>query len=349
MNNSSFFKIFFFLLCIIVAISYTRRYNFKDNYSKNPKQKGIHIFGWRNDLSDLELLQKSNFEWVTITPFIGQKHHDQPEMRMLALEDSIRIRARFVQFKKKTDSLDLHIMLKPHIWLYQQKKGMWRSDIEMQDEAAWTTWFDAYEKTMLTYARIAEELEFEQFCIGTELEKTIELKADRWLGFIKKVKVVFSGKLTYAANWYEGYEHFPHWKELDYIGIQAYFPLNDGSPVEQSKLEKTWKNYAKKLEVFSKAQKRPILFTEIGYRSVKGTATRPWEWNTIGNDTTNLSLEEQRLCYQAFFNTIWKKKWFYGVHIWEWQARANSDGKNTDFHLENKPAFDLISRAFNKN
>ncbi|MEL6944777.1 MAG: hypothetical protein AAFO82_19135, partial [Bacteroidota bacterium] len=317
-----------------------------DSYALDQKQRGIHIFGWRNNLEDLDLLQKSNFEWITVTPFIHQEQYDQPSLRVLTAEDSIRVRSRYEYFKNKSDSLGLHLMLKPHIWLFQKKNGKWRSDIEMQSEADWDQWFDAYTQIMLTYAQIAEDLEFEQFCIGTELEKTVELQADRWLMLIKEIRAVFSGKLTYAANWYEGYEYFPHWEALDYIGIQAYFPLNDGSPVKLSKLERAWKNHAQQLEAFSKKYDRPILFTEIGYRSVEGTATRPWEWHKAGDYVSKIAQKEQYLCYQAFFNVLWKKDWFHGVHIWEWQARANSDGNNTNFHLEGKPTFNLIMQKF---
>ncbi|MEN0047200.1 MAG: hypothetical protein AAF806_09095 [Bacteroidota bacterium] len=321
--------------------------NVEDFYALDQKQRGIHIFGWREGLEDIAFLQKNNFEWITITPFIGQKYHDQPEMRIISAEDSIYRRQQYLKVRKMTDSLGMRVMMKPHIWLYKLRDGKWRSDIEMQNEADWRKWFDAYKKTMLTYARIAEDLEFEQFCVGTELEKTVELKAGEWLQFIEEVKTVFSGKLTYAANWHEGYEYFPHWEKLDYIGIQAYFPLHDGSsPVKLSTLEKAWKNHARQLENFSKQHNRPILFTEIGYRSVKGTATRPWEWNEAGNILSKMSQEEQYLCYQAFFNVMWKKKWFHGIHIWEWQTRANSDGKDTNFHIENKPAFNLIMQRF---
>ncbi|MEM0991562.1 MAG: hypothetical protein AAGI49_00935 [Bacteroidota bacterium] len=321
----------------------------EDFYAKDQKQRGIHIFGWRDGLEDIAFLQKNNFEWITITPFIGQKYHDQPEMRTISAEDAIYRRKQYAKIKKITDSLGMRVMMKPHIWLYKVKDGKWRSDIEMQSEADWRKWFDNYKETMLTYARIAEELQFEQFCVGTELEKTVELKADEWIQLIREVRAVFSGKLTYAANWHEGYEYFPHWKELDYIGIQAYFPLHDDrEPVSLSRLEKAWKKHARQLEKFSQKHGLPILFTEIGYRSVKGTATRPWEWNDVNNILSKISQEEQYLCYQAFFNVMWKKEWFHGVHIWEWQTRANSDGKDTDFHLERKPAFNLIMQEFGK-
>ena len=36
---------------------------------------------------------------------------------------------------------------------------------------------------------------------------------------------MYSGKLTFGANWYLEYEDVTFWDDLDYIGIQAYFPL----------------------------------------------------------------------------------------------------------------------------
>ena len=100
------------------------------------------------------------------------------------------------------------------------------------------------------------------------------------------------------------------------------------------------------MALVSEKYNKPILFTEIGYKSIKGTSKKPWEWNSIKNMYSKISKKEQLLCYQSFFNTVWKEPWFHGIHIWEWQGRGKSDGANTNFTIEGKPSLNLIAKYF---
>jgi hypothetical protein len=111
-------------------------------------------------------------------------------------------------------------------------------------------------------------------------------------------------------------------------------------------LENNWKKHIKKIESVSIRFNKPILFTEIGYKSIQGTSNKPWEWNGIKNIYSKISKKEQLLSYQAFFNTIWTKPWFQGVHIWEWQGQGISDGNNANFTIEGKPSLNLIAGYF---
>ncbi len=60
--------------------------------------------------------------------------------------------------------------------------------------------------------------------IGTEMMGTSARTSD-WEAVISAIKSVYKGKLTYASNW--GFEPFQvqFWASLDFIGVDAYYPM----------------------------------------------------------------------------------------------------------------------------
>ena len=315
-------------------------------YSIDKKQRGIHVFNISGNTEDLEQLKTNNFEWITLTPFIDQGDYNKPSLRLISDDSYTNLLKHYTTIKEECDKYGMKIMLKPHIWLQKTENGKWRSDIKMETEQDWNTWFENYNQTILKYAKLAEDLQIEQFCIGTELETTVYEKPDQWTALIKQVKANYKGKLTYAANWDNEYKEVPFWEELDYIGIQAYFPISTKDDPTLSELENYWGKHAEQIALVSSKFKKPILFTELGYKSILGTSKKPWEWNGMNSLYSKVSKEEQLLCYEAFFNTIWKEPWFHGIHIWEWQGSGASDGNNANFTIEGKPSLNLIAKHF---
>jgi hypothetical protein len=317
-----------------------------DYYSIDKKQRGIHVFNIGENTEDLEQLKTNNFEWITLTPFINQGNYNKPSLRLISDDSYDNILKHYKTIKEECDKYGIKIMLKPHIWLQKRENGKWRSDIKMETEQDWNIWFESYNQTILKYAKLAEDLQIEQFCIGTELETTVYEKPDQWKALIKQVKATYKGKLTYAANWDNEYKEVPFWNELDYIGIQAYFPISAKDDPTLSELENYWRKHAGQIALVSSKFNKPILFTELGYKSIQGASKKPWEWNGMNSLYSKISKGEQLLCYQAFFNTIWKEPWFHGIHIWEWQGSGTSDGKNANFTIEGKPSLNLIAKHF---
>ena len=86
----------------------------------------------------------------------------------------------------------------------------------MTNEDDWQVLENSYTQFILLYAMLAQEIDAELFCIGTELEKFIEKRPQYWSNLIKEIKKVYKGKLTYAANWDE-FKRTPFWSDLDYI------------------------------------------------------------------------------------------------------------------------------------
>lgn len=322
-----------------------------DFYKKDKKQRGVHVFGRLDSLSLSELL-KNNVEWITLVPFGGQNDYDSPSVRLG--RDSLRQLRRDSFLKQNIEgahAAGFKIFLKPHIWMANPSNGKWRSDIFPVDENAWKEWSDSYRTFIMHYAKIAAENEVELFCVGTEFTKLTKEKPFYWKRLIADIRNFYQGELTYAANWYKDFEHISFWSDLDYIGIQAYFPLTKNHNPSVTEIKAGWKPHLKTIERVHKQFRKPILFTELGYKSTPDSATEPWLWPKYGkNLVQKISNETQANCYEAFFQAVWPKKWFAGMHIWQWhtQGRRRGGTSNHGFTPKQKPAENIIAKGFKK-
>jgi hypothetical protein len=66
---------------------------------------------------------------------------------------------------------------------------------------------------------------------------------------------------------------------LDYIGLDAYYPLSNRNNATVAELEKGWQPWLADLERLSNEWHKKIIFTEIGYQNRIDTAVHPWESN----------------------------------------------------------------------
>jgi hypothetical protein len=72
-------------------------------------------------------------------------------------------------------------------------------------------------------------------------------------------------------------------ERVDYIGIDAYFPLSDATTPSVAGLMKLGRHH-KKIEKLQAKTNKKILFTEFGYRNSDQAAKEPgWRRNTINN------------------------------------------------------------------
>ncbi|MFB9052507.1 glycoside hydrolase [Formosa undariae] len=237
----------------------------------------------------------------------------------------------------------IKIMLKPQIWIGH---GVFTGHINMQNEENWILLEASYSKFILEYAQLAEDAQVDMFCIGTELEQFIINRPDYWNSLIKSIRKVYSGKLTYAANWDE-FKKTPFWDNLDYIGINAYFPLSlNKTPSFEDALE-GWKPHKKVIAEFSKTHKKPIIFTEFGYRSVDFSGKSPWDSD---RKMTQVNLEAQVNCTKALFETVWDEDWFAGGFVWKWFINHDQSGGENDsrFTPQNKPVEQVIKAYYNQ-
>lgn len=322
----------------------------KNQNGVDDKQKGAHVFG-KFDSTDFQPLIQNNLEWVTLVSWGSQEdidspivtHHYGDSLHMLQHDSSWIHRIELVR------AAGFKVFVKPHVWINSPADGKWRSDIFPTSEENWALWKESYRNFIFRYAKIAEQANAEMFCIGIEFSRLSVEKPDFWKKLIREVRSIYAGKITYAANWYNEFEKITFWDQLNFIGIQAYFPLVKNKYPSVEQISKGWDKHLPALESMHEKFNRKILFTEMGYKSTANSGIKPWEWiEDPANQDKTLSTETQANCYKAFFKTIWKKKWFAGVHIWQLRTDfvADSGKRNLDFTPQGKPAQDIITKGF---
>jgi hypothetical protein len=205
-------------------------------------------------------------------------------------------------------SKGLKVMLKPHV---DPHDGTSRWQINPSNQAAW---FNSYQSMMTHYATIAQQKGVDEFSVGCELA-TMSGSADRsaWLTVINAIKAIYSGPLVYAAIPSE-YPNVSFWDQLNFIGIDAYFPLSTTPTTDISALEAAWIPIRDQLSAFAAGVGRPILFTEAGYPSLVGAAVEPWS----NQHSSTPSQQEQAAAYEALLATFTGQPWWAGVFWWSW-------------------------------
>ncbi len=236
--------------------------------------------------------------------------------------------------------MGLQIMVKPHIWVRGQG---WAGEFELDSEKEWQDWEQSYSRYILTYAEVADSLNVDMFCIGTEYRKAVVARPEFWKQLISQVREIYSGPITYAANW-DNFHRVTFWAELDYIGIDAYFPLSEVIKPDIDDLNAGWTDHRDALRNVSRIYDKPILFTEFGYQSVEGAAGNHWEANT---DIIDLGIQE--IAYQSLFEVFWSEEWFAGGFLWKWHFKdARGGPQDSGFTPQGKPAARTIRNWYSR-
>ncbi len=299
------------------------------------------------DREGLAYLVERGVGWVSVTPFAyGHREKSQPPVggyrasrfrgeSLVGVSEVIDI----------SQQLGLKVLLKPHIWF--STESAWRGDIAMGTEEDWKRWFDAYWDFLQPFVSLAAEKEVAAFCVGCELAGTIG-EEKRWRSLIAQIRKVYSGQLTYAANWHDEYREIEFWDALDWMGVQAYFPLTDSKEPSEVALREGWIPWRAKLREFSRTQNRPIVFTEVGYRPEVDNAREPWKWSLSGPSEP----EAQANAFRALFDVFKGEEWLAGIHVWKWFAGYSGEDRprrrrgHDSFSPQGLPAEEVIFERF---
>lgn len=232
----------------------------------------------------------------------------------------------------------LQVMIKPQIWF---DRGTYTGDVNLETEQKWANFESGYSTYILTHAENAQAINADILCIGTELKTFVLERPHYWKNLIKRVKEVYTGKITYAGNW-DSYKLMPFWNELDYIGVDAYFPVSEEHTPTADSVANGWKPHINELKTISENHQKKILFCEYGYRSTDYPARAPWQSDRGGN----INLEAQVQSYEGLFKSVWQEEFMAGGFLWKWYPDHSQAGGPNDnrFTPQNKPALATVKK-----
>lgn len=273
----------------------------------------------------LARLAEAGAPWVTVVPTWYQDASDSSSIYAetggrTATDDSL------IAAIEEAHALGLKVILKPHVDI---APGGSRITIE---PASVEQWFSSYRDMILHYAAMAETHDVGQFVVGTELRGTSGQDAE-WREVIAAVRDVYAGPITYAAN-HDEYTEVEFWDALDFIGVDAYFPLSDIPTTILSDLRRSWEPILESLDSLAEHFGRKVVFTEIGYPSQEGATVQPF--NPSHSDV--VSDEEQAAALQAMIDTVGGESWFGGFHWWMWFDEDDAAHAALSYMPEGKPA-----------
>jgi len=313
---------------------------------RQEKINGVSFVASRDAVTQVHIdpVVNVNANYAAVMPFGFIRNLQSPEI----VHNTDRqwfgeTRAGAKQYIDMLHKNNIKVMVKPQIWIW---RGEFTGNLKMNSEDDWKALEASYEDFILEYAAMAEESQAVMYCIGTELNAFVSARPDFWNQLIQKVKAIYKGKLTYAENW-DTFNNVPFWKALDFIGIDAYFPLSEEETPELETLKKGWQPHKAKIFELYEAIDKPILFTEYGYRSTHFTAKEPWNSDHTIKD---INLEGQTIALQALYNEFWKEDWFAGGFIWKWFHAHDRVGGEEDsqFTPQNKPAEAFLKMSYGK-
>lgn len=220
--------------------------------------------------------------------------------------------------------------------------------------------FASYKAEIVHLATIAQTGGVATFAIGNEMSSLSGAQyRSYWTDLISAVRQVYHGELTYAAATDEA-SKVSFWDKLDTIGVNTYPPLTSSNTPTVQDLVHAWnevpinpyyaaafgyKSPVDFLHSLSEQYGKPVLMTEVGYRSVDGTAINPGSWTNSG--TPNPAAQAD--AYNAFFQ-VWTAQggtWFKGVEFWQWDL--NNQYSSNGYSVMGKPAATVVSQYFNGN
>ncbi len=251
--------------------------------------------------------------WVSLTPFGRMDDLDSTEI-LHDFEIPVELNEEMLRrTAKKAHALGLKVAVIPHIYVMS---GRWRGEIDPGGNQRFEEWFTSYNRFVSRFAALAEEVEADLFSIGVEFKSSTNTHAKNWRKTIALVRSIYSGQITYSANWDE-VEFVEFWDGLDMIGINAFWPLASSPGDRFDKMHEHAKAVADDLEGLAFYWDKPVVFIEFGLKTARDAALAPWEWP---EHCKNLVYDEayQAEAYQAVFEAMTNTWWFKGLFIWKY-------------------------------
>lgn len=289
---------------------------FVEKWAKIAEQEGVGVLAVgseMNALSSTIALKKMPSLYNYYKSETAQKFH---EKRVLKFEEQLEEKHLWVRGNDNYESLEQYI------------------DDKIRVHKNWVQ--------QVTFADERNSLEL--------MNKRRALLNTRWSKIIQTTRKSFSGKVTYAAN-FDNYFDVGFWKELDYIGINAYFPLRnpDVPYLTDVSLKRAllsgWTKVFEGIDEFRTKEgvmDKPLFFTELGYIYRRNTTIEPWSgfgFSVVGShrnewlivwDEQSKDTEERALAVECLREIVERKNInLEGILYWKLTTH--------DYHIPVEP------------
>lgn len=325
---------------------------FVEKTSIENKIKGgsvLQTWSFTDDGATTGLVQETNASWVALSPVIDIRDISR---RQLSYKYRFPISSEIDKMRDVIPNMLNNgvqsIMLKPLTSFYNIKNNDFWGDFYVDTEEEWLDIEKTYGELFYEFAKLSEEFsEVKLLSIGNELKEFTKRRPQFFKALIANLRKEFPNlKLTYAANWDE-YQSVSFWEDLDYIGVNSYFPLVNKETPTINEVKQALIPIKNDLKTLSYENNKPILFTEYGYRSIDNTAWKAWQLGDVLN--TNYNFEAQSNAYTAFYDTFWDEDWVSGGFFWEWKLLLDGEVNNPNengWYVNDKPVEKIIKERY---
>jgi hypothetical protein len=281
---------------------------------------GNSDLGTSGDSTYVSFIQSTHANYVAIT--IEWFVQSNTGTTIAADSSASATDAQIIAAIQQYHALGIKVVLKPHVDIIGYPS--WRGQLAPSSVSAW---FSSYQAYITHYAQLSKTYGVDGLSIGTELKSLSgSNNLSFWQTLITAVRSDYSGPIMYGANATgsgDEYSTVSFWSLVDIIGVDGYFGLTNQDDPSVSQLEAAWTdstesggfNAVAALKNLNSQYGKPVVFTEVGYESSKGTNETPYAQISNGYDPT-----EQEDCYTAFFNVFSaQSSWMKGVFWWDLQ------------------------------
>jgi hypothetical protein len=189
-------------------------------------------------------------------------------------------------------------------------------------------------------SRVSPQEQAEALAIGTEL--VLASQRPEWRDLIAAARAVYSGRLLYVAHNLDEAETVPFWDALDAVGVSLYPPL--GADDDRAPRRAAMDAVAERLDLLAARTGKPVVVAEIGLRSARGAAAKPWESAEERTATADPELQAEVI---ADWLAALDRPAIHAILIWRWFTDPGAGGAaDTDFTVQGKPAEAVLHCAW---
>jgi hypothetical protein len=327
--------------------------------------QGLDAAGFNHPetFDSLDRLIKTGANSVTISPQVFMKTGDSSSIEGLNTRPSHQLAdiGKVVEYLRNAG---ISVAIKPDLL---PSDGTWSGRIHPTNAGIF---FQNYKQIMLGYAALAKDKGVDTLYLSNEMKSMVvdPRYTGYWTDIIQSIRKVFPGKISLNStiddgNGLSGSEvmNIPFADRLDFIGVSLYIPLtNKGDPTVEDLVKAWYRNrdgvdIIESLKNINKRYGKPVMISEIAYRSIRGANTRPSDMNGKGV----VDFQEQANLFEALMRVLTKERgdWLMGVSIWAWftdldpSAELPAKGYTILFGeqgstIQNKPAEKLLTDWF---